>query len=235
MMGCALEHPYQSGRFGEVGDGPLRPGGRDLTVRAMRCTGFNAGERILDIGCGDGAGSALLRRHGCHPVGLDVARDRLARAAQALPEFAAVAGDARRLPFADESFDGILAECSLSLAGYTAATLTECRRVLRPGGRLAVTDVFARQGDVGHAPLPGCLAHLARRADILAAMAAAGFAVRRWEDHSDVLKSFLAQLIFSGRGSAALWTRDGSAFSAALRASRPGYFLLIAARPEREH
>jgi hypothetical protein len=64
-------------------------------------------------------------------------------------------------------------------------------------------------------------------------MAAAGFIVQRWEDHSDVLKSFLAQLIFSGRGSEALWAGNGTAFAAALRACRPGYFLLTACKPTR--
>lgn len=230
-MHCALEHPYRSGQFGAAEDGePLRPGGLELTVRAIHCAGFAAGARILDLGCGSGAGSRQLRRHGCAPVGLDLAPARLARAAQALPELAAVAGDARHLPFAEASFDGMLAECSLSLAGYTAPTLAECLRVLRPGGRLAITDVFARIEDAERAPLPGCRTGLASRNELLAALGAAGFGVLRWEDHSDVLKSFLAQLIFSGRGSESLWTGDGSAYATALRACRPGYFLLIATK-----
>jgi ubiquinone/menaquinone biosynthesis C-methylase UbiE len=228
---CTLEHPYQSGRFAVAdSDDAPRPGGPDLTSRAIRCAGFGVDEQVLDLGCGDGAGSKLLRQQGCAAIALDIATERIARAAQALPQLAAVAADARHLPFADDSLAGILAECSLSLAGYTAETLAECRRVLRPGGRLAVTDVFARHGNADRVPLPGCLAGLASRANILAAMASAGIKVERWEDHSDLLKSFLAQLIFSGRGSEALWTGDGSAYTTALRACRPGYFLLIATK-----
>jgi arsenite methyltransferase len=230
-MDCVLEHPYQSGNIGDTDKTePLRPGGLELTVRAIHCAGFTKGERILDIGCGNGTGAKRLRRHGCLPVGLDLAPTRLARAAQASPGLVAVGGDARQLPFADGSFDGLLAECSLSLAGFTTETLAECRRVLRPGGKLAVTDVFARADDARHLDLPGCLAGLATRADILAALAAADLSVQRWEDHSDVLKSFLAQLIFSGRGAEGLWHGDGAAYTAALRASRPGYFLLVAER-----
>ena len=230
-MDCTLEHPYQSGQF-SVGDGgePLRPGGSELTVRALHCAGFGKGDLVLDLGCGEGAGTRQLRRHGCTPIGLDLAPARLLRAARTEPGQAMVAAAARRLPIAEASLDGILAECSLSLAGYTPEVLAECRRVLRPGGRLAITDVFARLEDCDRTPLPGCLAGLAPRNEILAALAASGFTVQRWEDHSDVLKSFLAQLIFSGRGSEALWTGDGSAYMAALRACRPGYFLLVAAK-----
>jgi len=225
VTSCALEHPYQSG---SLDDGePLRPGGRELTLRALQCAAFSAGERILDLGCGNGAGTHMLRQRGCRPIALDIALTRL-RHARAEPGFDAVAGDARHLPFADASIDGILAECSLSLAGYTSSALAECHRVLRPGGKLALTDVFARLEDAERVPLPGCLAGLAPRQQILGALAANGFTVLRWEDHSDVLKSFLAQLIFSGRGSDALWTGGGSAYAAALRACRPGYFLLVA-------
>jgi ubiquinone/menaquinone biosynthesis C-methylase UbiE len=234
-MQSTLEHPYQSGHFAVAvadDDDAPRPGGIELSLRAIHCAGFAVGEPVLDLGCGDGAGTKLLRRHGCAPIALDIASERVAQAACALPGLATVVADARHLPFADESLAGILAECSLSLAGYTAETLAECYRVLRPGGRLAVTDVFARIEAAERTPLPGCLAGLATRGDILVAMAAAGLKVQRWEDHSDVLKSFLAQLIFSGHGSEALWTGDGSAYATALRERRPGYFLLIAAKEE---
>lgn len=226
MMGvCALEHPYQSGRHD---DGtPLRPGGFELTQRALRSAGFSAGERVLDLGSGVGVATRLLHDHGCTALGLDCAERRVARARSYEPGLLMVAGDARRLPFADASLDGILAECSLSLIGYTVAILAECRRVLRPGGRIAVTDLFARAGDGEQVPLPGCLGGMISRASILATFADAGFVVRQWEDHSERLKSFVAQLIFSGQGAEALWAGDGPAYSAALRARRPGYFLLV--------
>jgi SAM-dependent methyltransferase len=233
MDQCALEHPYQRGRHDD-GE-PLRPGGSELTLRAVQCADFAAGERVLDLGCGVGVATQLLHRHGCTALGLDVARQRLAQARRNEPALAMITGDARRLPFADDSLDGILAECSLSLIGYTAEMLAECRRVLRPGGRLAVTDLFARAEDVEPPNLPGCLGSMASRGTILAAMGDAGLGVQRWEDHSDLLKSFVAQLIFSGRGTEALWTRDGSAYTTALRACRPGYFLLIATKPARSN
>ena len=225
-MGCALEHPYQAGRHDD--GAPLRPGGSELTARALNLAGFATGERVLDLGCGVGVATRLLQRHGCTAIGLDLALKRLSLARRDEPALAMVAGDAAQLPFAAESLDGILAECSLSLIGYSPATLAECQRVLRRGGRLAVTDLYTRADNGQRPALPGCLGGMAARAGILAALADAGFIVECWEDHSDRLKSFVAQLIFAGSGAEALWSGDGPDYAAALRASRPGYFLLVA-------
>jgi arsenite methyltransferase len=228
MSQCVLEHPYQAGRH-DSGE-PLRPGGGELTLRAIRCAGFAPDERVLDLGCGVGVATKLLRRHGCEALGLDLVAKRLALARGKEPTLSMVAGDARRLPFADGCLDGILTECALSLIGYTEETLAECRRVLRPGGRLAITDLYARAEADGLAPLPGCLGGMRPRHGILAALVAAGLGVQRWEDHSDRLKAFVGQLIFAGIGAESLWTGDGPAYAAALRASRPGYFLIVATR-----
>ena len=230
MTPCVLEHPYQAGCH-DRGE-PLRPGGSELTLRALRSANFAPGERVLDLGCGTGVATKLLRRHGCEALGLDLVAKRLALARSQESTLAMVAGDARSLPFADGCFDGILSECALSLIGYTADTLAECRRVLRPGARLAITDLYTRVEEAPCQPLPGCLGGMTSRANILAALAVAGFALRRWEDHSDRLKSFVAQLIFAGIGAESLWTGDSPAYAAALRASRPGYFLLVAQRTD---
>jgi SAM-dependent methyltransferase len=233
MQHCALEHPYQSGRHDD--GAPLRPGGAELTQRALHCAGFCAGERVLDLGCGVGVATRMLHERGCRAHGLDLAAPRLAMARRTAPELAMVAGDARCLPFADGAFDGMLAECALSLIGYTADNLAECRRVLRPGARFAVTDLFARAEGPAPSPSSGCLGGMVSREAILAAFAGAGFTVELWEDHSDRLKAFMAQLIFSGAGAEALWACDGENGAAALRARRPGYFLLVANRQERSH
>lgn len=233
MDACVLEYPYQSGCH-DAG-APLRPGGEELTRRALHCAGFRVGERVLDLGCGVGVATRMLHERGCRAHGLDFAAPRLAMARGATPELTMVAGDARCLPFANGSFDGMLAECSLSLIGYTVTHLAECRRVLRPGARFAVTDLYARADALAPLPSAGCLAGMVPRETIIAAFADAGFVVECWEDHSDRLKSFVAQLIFSGAGAEALWACDGADGAAALRARRPGYFLLVAVRQERSH
>ena len=231
---CALEHPYQSGRHDD--GAPLRPGGAELTRLAFECAGFTAGQRALDVGCGVGVGTHLLHARGCLAFGVDLAQRRLVEARRGQPGLLTVAADGRRLPFADACFDGIVAECVFSLIGYQAANFAECARVLRRGGRLALTDLYARANAGAEAPgdaaPAGCLAGMTTRDAVFAALAAAGLSIETWQDHTPRLKSFVAQLIFGGQGGEALWTGNGAA-AASLRARRPGYFLLVASKPDR--
>ncbi len=227
-MDCCVVHPYQSGRFGGSHKEALRPGGSVLTRLAIHYAGFVAGEHILDLGCGEGAGTQLLLEHGCHAIGVDASADSLASAAARLPGVSLITASACSLPFANASVDGILAECLLSLVEQRGAVLAQCHRVLRSGGRLAITDVFAREAADASQPLPACLTGMARQQEILDGLAHAGFRVERWEDHSPVLKTFMARLIFESDTPDGLWAGDAGVMNAALRQCRPGYFLLIA-------
>ena len=232
---CALEHPYQSGRHDD--GAPLRPGGDHLTRLICEHAAFGQGQRVLDLGCGVGVGTRLLQAHGCVAFGLDRAVPRLAMARRNVPGLPAVAADGRCLPFADGCFDGIVAECVFSLIGYQAANFAECARVLRAGGRLALTDLYARAGEATNryagGGAGGCLSGMTTRDAIFAALADAGLSIETWQDHTPRLASFVAQLIFNDQGGEALWAGDGPAAAAALRARRPGYFLLIARKSER--
>lgn len=107
------------------------------------------GERLLDLGCATGRHTRAFASRGVTAVGLDIAAAFLAAAREA----AYVRGDARVLPFADGSFDVAVSLCQggFGLTGGPAAVdvapgvepdlvvLDELRRVLRPGGRLALT------------------------------------------------------------------------------------------------
>ena len=86
--------------------------------------------RVLDIGCGDGR---FLPSDG---VGIDLDPARLRQARRRSP--LVVVGDARRLPFADGTFDTAYANRMLNDTGALDDVLREVRRVLRPGGRLIV-------------------------------------------------------------------------------------------------
>jgi SAM-dependent methyltransferase len=114
-----------------------------------------SGTRVLDLGCGTGRHARLLAARGIDVVGLDVAAAFLRVAAGAgLP---LLRGDARALPLADGSFDLVLSLCQggFGLTGGPAAAsapagiepdevvLREVARVLRPGGRVAVTAFSA--------------------------------------------------------------------------------------------
>jgi 2-polyprenyl-3-methyl-5-hydroxy-6-metoxy-1,4-benzoquinol methylase len=101
---------------------------------------IRAGERVLDVGCGEGAFTAELARAGAHAVGIDVAEEPLRRARALHPELdlrLVDAGGAWDLP--DASFDAVWAGETIEHVLDTAAWLSEIRRVLRSGGRLLLS------------------------------------------------------------------------------------------------
>jgi O-methyltransferase StaMB len=110
------------------------------------------GARVLDIGCGlGGPAIRLAQATGAEVVGISVSRKQVEKANQ-LAEAAGVSGkvgfqhgDAMNLPFDDASFDAVwMLESVMQMPDRTAA-LTEAARVLRPGGRLALTDNYERE------------------------------------------------------------------------------------------
>jgi SAM-dependent methyltransferase len=102
------------------------------------------GRRLLEIGLGYGTLGERLARLGAHYHGLDVAaapvamlRSRLARVPGARPD-QVVQGSALDLPFEDGSFDHVVSIGCLHITGDLFGAIAECRRVLRPGGRLVM-------------------------------------------------------------------------------------------------
>jgi ubiquinone/menaquinone biosynthesis C-methylase UbiE len=114
-------------------------GADDARLQALRsCLGPVRGLRILDLGCGKGRFAACLRRGGAEVIGLDRSAGMLAGAAgSGVP---CVLGSARRLPFAPARFDAVIAVEVFEHLTAIDAVLTEVRRVLKPGGVLAIVD-----------------------------------------------------------------------------------------------
>ncbi len=122
-----------------------------LTVDYDRL-GLSPGDRLLDLGCGAGRHAYEGFRRGGRVVAVDaddsevnnVAAMLAALAAEGSPNGAhgggtVVCGDALRLPFADRSFDRVIAAEVLEHVHADGRAVTELARVLRPGGTLAVT------------------------------------------------------------------------------------------------
>lgn len=104
----------------------------------LRLVGDVSGRRILDAGCGSGALSAELSSRGASVTGIDSSSQMLQLArSRAGDEMDLRLADIREpLPFDDHSFDDVIASLVLHYLEDWAPTLTEMRRVLRPGGRL---------------------------------------------------------------------------------------------------
>jgi 2-polyprenyl-3-methyl-5-hydroxy-6-metoxy-1,4-benzoquinol methylase len=145
---------YHEGLWERVPEG-LEPYAFALRSRFLLAH-VGAGDRVLDVGCGEGAFAAELVRSGARVVGIDVAEEPLRRARACHPELdlRLVAGEGP-WELADGSFDAVWAGEVIEHVADTAAWLSEVRRVLRSGGRLlASTPAYGRL-TLLHAALSG--------------------------------------------------------------------------------
>jgi SAM-dependent methyltransferase len=111
--------------------------------------GARPGLRVLDGGSGLGGPMAwLARQHGCQVIGIDIMAGALRGARRLFPDSLTLLGSLTELPFAAATFEAAWTIGSLSTIPDTRAAACELRRVLVPGGRLAVYDYVAI------APLP---------------------------------------------------------------------------------
>jgi arsenite methyltransferase len=148
---------------------------------------LHEGETVLDLGSGAGADVLISARRVAptgRAIGLDMtdemlalARANAARAGLHNAEF--VKGYIEEIPLPDASVDVVISNCVINLAADKQRVLREAARVLRPGGRFAVSDVLAdddmdeaTRADMGQ--WTGCVAGALTRAEYESALAAAG-------------------------------------------------------------
>ena len=149
---------------------------------------LNPGEIVLDLGSGGGI-DVLLSARRVGPTGkaygldmtdemLALARENQRKAGVENVEF--LKGDIEKNPLPDNSFDVIISNCVINLSGDKDRVLREAFRVLKPGGRFAVSDVVVRgevPSDVRQNMLlwVGCIAGALQDSDCVAKLARAGF------------------------------------------------------------
>jgi ubiquinone/menaquinone biosynthesis C-methylase UbiE len=149
---------------------------------------LRAGETVLDLGSGAGADVLISARRvgpSGRVIGLDMTDEmlELARAnaaAAGVDNVEFVKGYLEDMPLADESVDVVISNCVINLSGDKPKALAEAARILRPGGRFAISDVIADpdMDEVTRADMAawtGCIAGALTEAEFRQALSAAGF------------------------------------------------------------
>ena len=121
--------------------GPIFANARRASARAARALGG----RVLEIGVGTGL--SLAHYEGCTEViGIDISAPMIARAQERMPRYPYVKEllqmDAADLDFEDQSFDCVVAQFVITLVENPERVLSECARVLRPGGEIILVNHF---------------------------------------------------------------------------------------------
>jgi SAM-dependent methyltransferase len=194
------------GRIQALLDESLGPRGPEMLFDLAAECGVGPSDLVLDAGCRDGRHVVeLVRRFGCRVVGVDLIAANLAWGQETLRRAGdhvrgrsvLVQGDVQRLPFGDGAFSFVWNRDVMIHLPDLEAGLRECRRVLRPGGRMLVFQMFATSwlSEDDAARLWPPLAAVPRNADpsfFEACLEGAGWRVERvehvgseWREHAE--------------------------------------------------
>lgn len=180
------------------------PDGERMTLELTYLASLPENARILDIGAGDGETVALLRSLGYDAIGIDkTASDTV------------IPGDMAALPFENNTFDSVIAECSMSVCGDTEKAFSEVYRVLKNGGKLCISDVYFKADNAPALSLscPATKEGWVRNAK--------GFTLTEFHERTKVWTEFMIHCIWNG-----LDLGDCGYFKSAAKA-KGGYFISV--------
>ena len=204
----------------------MRPGGLTVTEQALAYCDLQPGMRALDVGCGTGKSlRQMTDTHQLAGIGIDTSANliRQARGSNASLRFAQANG--QTLPFATQSMDLLMSECTLSMFQMEQA-LAEYTRVLKQRGFLVINDVYARKEEgvpfLRELPPESCIGGAMPERIILEGIKRCGLRLIVFQDCSAHLKEFPMCNLSNASGL--------SSFDLLLAAAKAklGYYFLVA-------
>lgn len=246
---------YESGLLRQTTGDTLRPGGFLLTDLAVKSCNFSQGERVLDLGCGNGATvERLVSLYQLQAIGLDPSELLLESGRRKNPGLNLIQGRGEDLPFSAWEMDGVFAECTLSVMEDLEQVLKEIFRVLKPSGWLVINDVYARNPDglqgLQELKLDSCIRRALPKEPLVNKLVEQGFKIVAWQDHTDLLTQLTVDLIMAHGSMTQFWLKSSSCscsgsdsdsvsfeskqIQAALKQAKMGYFQLVAQKVDPE-
>jgi SAM-dependent methyltransferase len=236
------------------------PGGLALTRHLAGLLALASGDRVLDVASGRGTTALMLAHdHGVRVDGVDLsaANVALAQGAAAAGGLAGqvtfTVGDAEELPYPDAAFDAVVCECAFCTFHDKPTAAADLARVLRPGGRVGITDVVADPARLpgeltGLAAWVACVADARSIDEYAVILAGAGLRVTHTGRHDtaisrmiDQIEARLSMVRMTARARAEALGVDFDRAPAMLAAARGavadgvlGYGLLAADKPSRD-
>ena len=245
---CAAAYSSEAARF-LLGDS-FHPGGAALTSELIGALGVSTGASVVDVASGRGTSAQQVAREtGADVVGVELSPTNVAEAIRAVREAGLqdrvrfLQGDAESLPLEDQSMGGALCECALCTFPSKDGAVRELARVLRPGARLALSDVTAEP-----ARLPreltdlkawiACIADARPLPELATLLGRAGFVVEQVERRDEALLQLLERVDYRLRAAQFVWpslTGDGCELVGAARTAvacgHLGYGVVVARKP----
>lgn len=179
--------------------------GLGATLDLIALADFPAGARVVDVGGGLGGPARVLAERSKVQVTVLDLTPSFVEQGRILSERVAMSdqvdfecGDGTAMPFADASFDGAWTQHSTMNIADKTALYSEIHRVLKPGGRLAMHEVLAGNGEPVVYPLPWALtadvSFVPPASEVRALIADAGFRELAWEDETQKVLAFMAPM-----------------------------------------
>jgi ubiquinone/menaquinone biosynthesis C-methylase UbiE len=194
---------YQTDAVALILGDSYHPGGRALTRHLAQALSLRPGERVADVASGPGTTAFLLAaEYDVAVEGIDLGKAAVAAANAKAADHrlddrvAFHVGDAEHLPLGDGSVDAVVCECALCTFPDKAAAVAEMARILKPGGRVGLTDVALDAGrlDPELASVAGwvaCIADARPATEYRRYLECAGLQVTLVETHDDALADMI--------------------------------------------